>query len=165
VDCAVESGVFSGVVVSSERDLRPDLPEPVGFHQRPVLLSQPGVGVMAVVMAILTERKFADETFCVLWPTTPTRTPEVLRAMRKTFYAMVSLHSVFAQRDPCGHWRHDGTALFMDTLEFLRRFTLDLGLDDPVFPVTDSVDVNTAEDLARAEAVVRGRRHAVESAA
>ena len=156
VDCAIESGIFQTVIVSSEDweawDGRCE------FDLRDSKLSADGVSVTAVVFDLLCRRQFRNNSFCVLWPTSPLRLPRHLREMWECFKLgeMKSLHSVDQNE------QHDGTAVFMRTQEFLRRLSLDYRRGDPCLDyrrgdpcfvmVPEFVcDVNTPEDLAEAE--------------
>ena len=152
IDTAHESGIFDSVCVSS--DMAP-YREDIQWHVRIPLLTLDGVTVAAVVMDWLAKSNYRADAFCVLWPTTPTRTPDDLRRMFAAFKKYpTSLHSVDH------YFQHDGTAIFMGTLTFLKRLSLDLILGYPTFPIVGGVDVNTLEDLQRAERTILARKEA-----
>ena len=157
VRCAAQTKIFEAIVVSSEDQEVLDAVSAIrGGRElvrvfpahRPSILSADGVSVAAVVSYLLAINNYRWEHFCVLWPTSPLRTPEMLRAMWRQYdgQRFKCLHSVYA-RDPT---QLGGTAIFMATSIFLRRLSLDYK-GDQVFPVEDALDVNTPEDLAEAE--------------
>ncbi len=157
VECALASRVFRWTVVSSEdqsilNTVTTNLD--VRKHLRPGIYSEDGVTVASVVAGWLGAQLFVPDSFCVLWPTSPLRTPEILREMWEKFQASgeSSLHSA-VHTDFGRMLQHEGTAIFMKTLCFLQRMSLDLKLGDPVYIVPEELDcdVNTAEDLAEAE--------------
>jgi len=169
VRCAAQARLFDAILVSSEDQEVLDAVSAMrgGMElvrvfpvHRPPMLSADGVSVAAVVSYLLAINTYRWESFCVLWPTSPLRTPEILRAMWRQFEGQrfKCLHSVYAN-DPT---RHDGTAIFMATDVFLRRLSLDYQRDQ-VFPIQDSVDVNTPEDLAEAERRLLAREAACPS--
>ena len=132
---------------------------------RPIEFSADGVGVAAVVAGLLGYVGYhlheIPDAFCILWPTSPLRTPEMVRQMWYMFdnLKMPSFHSVTLDRI------HDGTALFMRTATFLQRLSLDYRDGDPCFAMSPEFvcDVNTPEDLAEAERRLLAREAACPS--
>ena len=160
IDCAVRTGIFTGIWLSSEdwdvRMAAHKINRTVWLLDRPNPYSAEGVSVAAVVSGVLGYVGYhlqgLPPSFCVLWPTSPLRTPEMLREMYSVFTSpdmgpFASLHSV----NDFGE--HEGTAIFMQTQEFLKRLSLDYHPPMPSWRVPESYicDVNTPEDLAEAE--------------
>lgn len=165
VECAFASGIFCHVWVSTEdNDIMVEARRAgrasgnvPWIHRRLPLLSAEGVPVAAVVPFVLSAYQGGNpairiplpESFCVLWPTSPLRTPEMLQRMWEFFTrGFDSLYSTSERTR-----QHEGTAIFMRTQFFLTRLSLDFRLGDPYFviPDQDVCDVNTPEDLAEAE--------------
>lgn len=150
VDCAINSRIFEAIVVSSELlEARNEVHSAAYFHLRNAKLSAEGIGVAAVVFDVLSCRRFSYDSFCILWPTSPLRTPEMLRRAWDLFKSSQNpcLHSV-------SNGVHDGSFIFYRMSEFLKHLSLDypvhMGIDIEIDPEY-VCDVNTPDDLAEAE--------------
>lgn len=151
VQCARQSGIFEQVWVSSE-DVRVEyLSDKAGarYRLRPQILCDDRVETASVVFDLLAYVHYRFDSFCVLNPTSPLRTPEMLR----------QIHAYFiAGKDPvmtsCDG-RHDGTAIFCPTLDFLRALDFHKLVAFKYFiEPTDSIDIDAREQFDRAERIV-----------
>ncbi len=156
IETAMAAEIFDKIVLSSEDSRILEIGEHFGVEiraRRPIL-SEDGVTVAAVVTDILSAYEYQPPVFCVLWPTSPVRTPQTLR----TIWGFVrtkhwlSVHTVAKESAV-----HDGVALFMQTRHFLSRLSLDIDARPDERCVwwtsedAESLDVNTPDDLAEAE--------------
>lgn len=147
IRCAKEAGIFDEIIVSSEDDEISRIARlECWAHKRDPILSDDGVQTAAVVFDVLSETAYEFDSLCVLNPTSPLRTPDLIRF----------LHGEFVRRDfDClmtwGEKEHDGTALFAKTLPFLR--TLDFYKMKTVTVPVNGVDINTQEDYERAQSL------------
>lgn len=156
VECAIASGVFKDVVVSSEDTRVLALATNAGASTilRPEALSAPGVRVPAICFHALTMRDFKPDSFAVLLPTSPLRTPEVLKLMAKTFF-LNSWDCLMSFGYKGG--LHDGTAIFTKTSRFLEELDFYPMKPVPYFiPDFLRCDVNTPGDLVLAERKASG---------
>lgn len=161
---AESSGIFKVILVSTEQENIPEGLEDHAIHREPILTAD-GVTTAMVCLDVLSRVRYAFPSFCLLVPTSPLRTPETLRAMWERFcLGAPELMSVESDPNELG-FRHEGTAIFCDTLEFVKRRDF-YHPEGDIFqvPPEEICDVNTAADLARAEEMLAAREHTKEKA-
>ena len=130
VKCAIDSNIFTSVIVSDDN-----------YRSSP-LLSMDGVESAAVVFDVLANEKYKFEVFCLLNPTSPCRTVEMLQRA----------HNEFKSKDLDCLWsmgkygNHDGNFLFWKTIPFLRYISRSI-IDGSHWARTDGIDINTQEDF------------------
>ena len=136
--CAKASGIFDQIHIATDENRHP-------------YLCDDQVQTAAVVFDTLAKYNYAYDEFCVLNPTTPTRTAKMLRDGYLTFRGTACLASIGDD------YRHDGAFLFWRTLDFLRY--LSRSVIPGYSPVTETfcVDINDSVDFRRAEEILIGR--------
>ena len=168
VDAACISEVFDKVILSTDdyeiyngSNTKVERDAHAACYQRHNYLSRPGVGYNAVVFDLLSQYSYNWDSFCVLIPSSPLRTPELIRDIYAEFVKTdADCMMTFSQ----GHGVHDGTAIFARTVPFLRALDFHR-MDYVTYNVCPnlSCDVNTQEDLDRAKEMFE-RRNKVELA-
>ena len=118
-------------------------------------LTDDEVQTAAVVFDVLARLDYKPDSFCVLNPTSPLRTPKLLvdaylLFKNRDFPALIS------QPEMGGH---DGTYIFAKTLAFLRAMCL-LTIEGARWnkiPARFSSDINTQEDFDKALSLAENR--------
>lgn len=150
IRCAKESGIFDGVVVSSEDLEILNVARGAGARTnwRLPQLSDDEVQTAAVVFYALCALDLEYDAFCVLNPTSPLRTPEELREA----YAKFIKDGVGCLAS--GRFNgHDGDFLFWKTLPFLRYISRSIIPPDASWMIGSGVDINTQEDYDLAKSL------------
>ncbi len=163
---AKESGLFGNrIFVSSEDERILDIANKEGalHYNRDPILSSDNIQTASVVIDVLARIHYYCESFCVLNPTSPLRTAEDLRNIHNSFTTRGLGCLMTAVRTPLTmpEWTHDGTALFCLTKVLLIYLSFDL-MRPGIYEMQPemSIDINTAEDFARAEEILREREGA-----
>lgn len=110
------------------------------------------VQTAAVVFDTLAKLNYAYDQFCVLNPTTPTRTAENIRDAWN-YYRAEQMISLVSGEKPV----HDGAVLFQNTLYFLREMKIIPDYAGWIKFTNEQVDINTREDFDRAEKILAER--------
>jgi len=132
---AKESGIFDHIHIATDENRHP-------------YICDDQVQTAAVVFDTLCKLNYAYDEFCVLNPTTPTRTAEMLREGYLTFRGTACLASIG------GNYRHDGAFLFWRTLDFLRYLSRSVIPGYTPVKETFCVDINDSSDFSRAEKIL-----------
>jgi len=160
---AKESGLFGEqIFISSEDERILDMAVKEDAHpfSRNPILSGDNISTASVVIDVLARTYYSCEAFCVLNPTSPLRTAKVLKDIWTSFQLRGLGCLMTAVRNPLTmpEWTHDGTALFCLTKAFLIYLNFDFmrpGIYE--MQLEASIDINTAEDFARAEEILKER--------
>jgi CMP-N-acetylneuraminic acid synthetase len=156
IRCAKDAGIFSQIVVSTDSPEIAAIAKEEGDIRvlwRPAILCADGVEWAAVVSHFLATWNYHMDAFAVLPPTTPTRTAFQLRARFKEFVQQGN-HGYLATLNFRGQC--DGDTVFCTPERFLKL--LQFPWSDAAgayIQLEQAVDINTAEDLARAEAMLK----------
>jgi len=154
--CAKKAEIFDGYAVSSDGV--------TDYLPRPQILCDDQVQTAAVVFDVLAQVSYMYDSFCVLNPSSPCRTPEMLKDAYKEFTELQV--DCFYSTD--GRHHHNGDFLFWQTLPFLRYISRNIIPYSGSFPsvsgdftyagkLTDGIDVNTLEDFESAERAIQRR--------
>lgn len=149
VDCARQSGIFDAVWVTADAEADKYLTIPftrLHIAYAPIHIDDQ-IETASLVFDLLASIHYRCDEFCVLNPTSPLRTPKLL----------IKLYDLFQRgRDPClmtyFNGKHDGTAIFCKTLDFLRCPDFhQLPKFMYFMKPGESIDINTRADFEQAE--------------
>ena len=152
VRCADKTGVFDMIYISTDdtqiRDNVVQNLNAIPFIHPKILLGEFS-SVDCVVWDILVKIDYRADSFCVLLPTSPLRTPKLVRDMYHEF--CLTKCDCMMSFSPNGG-KHDGTAIFCDTLAFLkyRDFWRIPNMSPYYIPEKYSLDIDVPDDLTEA---------------
>ena len=156
---AKEARIFGNrIFVSSEDERILDIANKEGalHYNRDPILSSDNIQTASVVIDVLAGIHYTCESFCVLNPTSPLRTAETLKHIADVFQkGWECLMTGFLGPGP--RWVHDGTAVFCKTKPFLSALDFYKLTVRWVNYDVCRLDINTAEDFARAEEILKKR--------
>ena len=163
---AKESGLFGErIFVSSEDERILKIADKEGAHpfSRVPILSDDNIQTASVVIDVLARTYYSCDSFCVLNPTSPLRTAETLKHLADVFQHPLPWDCLMTGIWGLGEapipptWVHDGTAIFCKTKPFLAALDFYKLTVRWVNYDVCRLDINTAEDFARAEKLLKER--------
>lgn len=161
IEAALDCGIFEMIIVSSD-DM--DILE-IAFdyfdtkliqpHKRPKGLADDEVEIRQVVRFILSVYGTGEE-FCVLQPTSPLRTAkDIIESYRMFKQHNANYLISVSKMSKANPFRYDNGAItWAKTEVFLKEFNMNFYGTKAIPFLLDTIDINTAEDFAKAEALL-----------
>lgn len=159
---AKDSELFGDrIYVSSEDKRILDTADSLGVQplDRDPILSGDNIQTASVVIDVLARIHYSCEFFCVLNPTSPLRTAEVLKGLYVLFSKSLVQMDCFMTgiKKHKFVWVHDGTAIFCKIKPFLAVLDFYKLKIKWINSVVCCLDINTADDFAQAEKILKER--------
>lgn len=156
IDCAIESDLFSRIIVSTDDEKIFDMAEEMGAegHMRDPAYGDDAVGTQEVMREVLESLRYRGDFACCIYATAPLMLPSDLRAGYSLLLANREPSFVFSVgTDPlrdAGQWYWGTTHAFLESEPLISERTI-------IFPLPEErvMDINSWQDWIIAETKYR----------